>query len=178
MSLKDAATRTAVLTAISERIDAELKAAKADLQAELKQARKDTGTSQIGAELPDGTAVAKVTLVTPKPAATVTDPAAFLAWVRDHHPAGADNIVRRFVTEVRPAFVKTLLGEMTAAGVAQWFDSETGEVHAVPGVELQGRAAYHRFTFESDGQQLVAQAWQDGQLNGLLLPQLTQGDAE
>jgi hypothetical protein len=178
MSLKDIATQTAVLTTLYDRIGEELVKAKAELQTELKKAKAETGTKQIGAELPDGTPVAKVTLVTPKPAATVTDPDAFLAWVRDHHPAGAENIVRRFVTEVRPAFAKALLAELTAAGVPQWCDPDTGEVHTIPGVTLQGRASHHRFTFEKDGQLLVAQAWQAGQLNNLVLPQLTAGGAE
>lgn len=178
MSLKDIAAQTAVLTTLYDRIGEELKKAKADLQAELRKAKDESGTRQIGAELPDGTPVAKVTLVTPNPVATVTDPEAFLAWVRDQHPAGAENIVRRFVTEVRPAFSKALLDEMTAAGVPQWCDPETGEVHTVPGVELQGRAAHHRFTFEKNGRDLVAQAWQAGQLTGLGLPQLAASESE
>ncbi|MDH6141114.1 hypothetical protein P3T35_003127 [Kitasatospora sp. GP30] len=175
MSLKEAATRAAVLSNLAERIGLELKAAKADLQVELKRAKEETGTRQVGAELPDGRAVAKVTLVTPKPAATVTDEDVFLAWVRDNRP---EQIERRFVTEVRAAFVKVLLDEMSAAGVAQWCDQETGEVHTVPGVEMQPRAAYHRVTFEKDGKDAIAEAWASGQLTGLVLPELTAGGAE
>jgi hypothetical protein len=175
VSLKDAAIRAAVLGALADRINDELVTAKSELQAELKKAKAETGTRQVGAELPDGRTVAKVTLVTPDPAAKVTDPEAFLAWVRDNRP---DHIERKFVTEVRPAFVKALLAEMTAAGVAQWCDKETGEVHSVPGVQLQGRAAYHRVTFEKDAADLVAEAWASGQLAGLVLPQITAAPAD
>ncbi|MFI6443788.1 hypothetical protein [Kitasatospora sp. NPDC050543] len=175
MSLKDAATRAAVLATLYDEIGTQLKAAKAEMQAGLKAAKAETGTRQIGAELPDGTPVAKITLVTPDPAAEVVDDEAFLTWVRQHHP---DNVTRRFVTEVRPAFVKSLLAEMTVAGCPQWCDQETGEVHTVPGVKLQPRAAYHRTTFETHGKAAVAAAWQAGQLTNIALPQITPGGAE
>lgn len=178
MSLKDTAARTAILTTLYDAIGDELKAAKAELQADLKAAKTETGTKQISAELPDGTEVAKVTLVTPDAAATVTDEQAFLDWVRDHHPAGSDNIVRRFVTEIRPAFVKALLAEMTAAGAPRWCDKETGEVYEVPGVTMQGRAAYHRVTFAKTGREQIGDAWRAGQLRDITLPQLTTGGTE
>lgn len=175
MSLKDAATRAAVLATLHEAIGEQLKEAKAELQAGLKAAKLESGTKQIGATLPDGTEVAKISLVTPDPAATVVDDDAFVAWVIRHHP---DNITRRFVTEVRPAFVKSMLAEMTAAGAPRWCDQETGEVHEVPGVKLQPRAAYHRTTFGKDGRDLIAAAWQAGQLTGYALPQITAGGIE
>lgn len=175
MSLKDTATRAAVLTTLYDAIGAELRTAKAELQAGLKAAKAETGTKQIGAMLPDGTEVAKISLVTPDPAATVIDEQAFLAWVVQHHP---DNVVRRFVTEPRPAFVKALLAEMTAAGAPRWCNQETGEVHEVPGVQMQPRAAYHRVTFATDGRDQIGAAWQSGQLTDIPLPQITTGGAE
>lgn len=174
MSLKDNATRVAVLTALHDAIGDQFKAAKADTHAELKVAKAETGTQQIGAELPGGPPVAKITLVSPDPAAAVTDDEAFLAWVRDHHP---DEVTRRFVTEVRPAFVKALLKEITASGAPRWCDKETGEVHDVPGVELQGRTAYQRLTFGKTGREDIAAAYRSGQLGHLVLPELTAGDA-
>lgn len=170
--LKDNATRVAVLTALYDAIGDELKAAKRETGDGLKAAKEETGTQQIAATLPDGTSVAKITLVSPDPKATVTDDEAFLAWVRDTHPT---EVTRRFVTEVRPAFVTALLKEMTAAGAAQWCDKETGEVHDVPGVELQGRASYQRLTFGKTGRADVAAAWRAGALAGLVLPELTAG---
>jgi hypothetical protein len=68
-----------------------------------------------------------------------------------------------------------LLAEITAAGVAQWADRETGEVHDVPGVKVQGRAAYTRMTVPDAGKDAIAQAWRSGALAHLDLPQLTAG---
>jgi hypothetical protein len=175
VSLKDAATRTAVLSALADLITGELKAAKADLQAELKAAKERTGTQQIGVSLPDGSDIGKASLVQPKAAAVVTDPDAFVKWVMAVRPG---EIVRRFVTEVRPAWQALVLKELTAAGVAQWCDKETGELHDVPGVQMQGRAAYTRLTVPDEGQTAIAEAWRSGQLAHLGLPQLTAGGGE
>lgn len=173
MTLKDHATRVAVLAALHEAIGDELKAARAEALAGLKAEKAKTGTQQIAASLPDETPVAKITLVTPGPSAVVSDDQALLAWVRDTHPT---EIARRFVTEVRPAFLAGLLKEIAAAGVAQWCDKETGEVHAVPGVSMQGRAVHQRLTFEKGGRALVAAAYRSGRLGHLVLPGLTAGD--
>lgn len=175
MSLQDAAAREAVLKALADRIGEEYKKARAEVQAELDANR---GLQQVAALLPDGRRVAKISLTAPDPAAVVTDPDAYLAWVRDHHP-GTDNVVRRVVTEVRPAFTTALLAELTAAGVPQWCDTETGEVHTVPGVEIRAtRSRGHSVRFEKTGRELVAEAWQAGLLTDLVLPELTAGGAE
>jgi hypothetical protein len=160
MSVKDAAARAASLATLYDAIGAELKAAKAEVNAGLVLAKEETGTRQIGAELPDGTLVAKITLVSPEPTATVADDKAFLAWVRQFHP----NQVQLTVT-VRPAFVDALLKEMTAAGVPRWCDKETGELHDVPGVVMQGRTAYQRMAFEKTGKDAIAAAWREGRLS-------------
>ncbi|MFD4394703.1 hypothetical protein [Kitasatospora sp. NPDC058478] len=175
MSLKDTAGRAAVLQALYEEIGEQLKAAKAEQAAGMKAARQESGTTRIEATLPDGTVVAKVALVAPQPAAEVVDNAAFLEWVRDNRP---DQIKREFVTSVREAFVKSLLKELTAAGVPQWVDQETGVVHDVPGVRMQPRAAHTRTTWEAEGPGRVAEAWRSGALAALVLPELTSGGAE
>jgi hypothetical protein len=166
MTLKDAAAREAILRTLYDAIGEELKAAREEVQAGLDEAQKQAGVRQIVAELPDGKVVAKVSLSDPKPTAVVADEDKFLAWVRDHHPA---NVVRKFVTEVRPAFTSALLAEMTAAGVAQWCDRETGEVHDVPGVEIRAtRSRTHSVRFEKSGREDVAAAWQAGLLGPVL----------
>ncbi|WP_224273989.1 hypothetical protein [Streptomyces sp. LS1784] len=175
MSLADLAAREAVLKALADAIGDQLKAVRADVQAALDES---VGVRQVAALLPDGKQVAKVSLTDPAPAATVTDSEAFLAWVRDNHP-DKDAITRRVVTEVRPATQTALLAEMTAAGVPQWCDTETGEVHTVPGVEIRAtRARSHSVRFDKGGRDLVAAAWQAGELAALVLPELTAGGAE
>jgi hypothetical protein len=174
MSLKEAARRAAVLSALSDTIGAELKAAKADLQAELRTAKEETGTQQVGVTLPDGQEAGKVSLVQPKAAAVVVDDKAFLEWVRSVAPG---EIVSRVVTEVRPAWLALVLKEISAAGVVQWCDKETGELHTPAGVEMQGRAAYTRMTLSDADRAAIAEAWRNRQLDDIALPQLTQGGA-
>jgi hypothetical protein len=171
-TLKDVATRTAVLTTLADFINAELKASKAELQQRLKAAKEDTGTQQIGLSLPDGQDVGKATLVQPKAAAVIVDEKAFLAWVRQVRPS---EIVSRVVTEVRPAWAALVLKEITAAGAVKWCDKDTGELHDVPGVQMQGRAAYTLMTVPDEGRDAIAAAWRNGQLAALGLPQLTAG---
>lgn len=171
MSIQDAAARVAVLKALADRIGEEYTKARAVMQAELDAS---VGLQQVAALLPDGRKVAKISLTDPSPAAVVVDSDAYLAWVRDHHPGAKDNVVRRVVTEVRPAFTTALLAEMTAAGVTQWCDQESGEVHDVPGVEIRAtRARSHSVRFEKAGRELVAEAWQAGLLADIVLPQLS-----
>lgn len=175
MSVKDAATRAAVLSTLADLIGAELKTAKAELQAGLKAAKEETGTQKVGVSLPDGRDVGTASLVQPKAAAVVTDAEAFLNWARTVRP---DEVVRRFVTEVRPAWQELVLKELTAAGVAQWCDKETGEVHDVPGVQMQGRAAYTRLSVPDEGTAAIAEAWREGRLTAAVLPELTAGGSE
>jgi hypothetical protein len=163
VTLKDDVLLQATLAALHDAIGDELAAVKARVDVGLAEANKSTGVQKLGAELPDGTEVATVTLVSPAPAATVTDEAAFLAWVRQHHP---DQVHARVVVEVREAFAKALLKEMTAAGVAQWCDTETGEVHTVPGVTMVGRRSYQRLLFKKTGgrevgKEAVVAAWRE-----------------
>lgn len=175
MSLKDTAARAAILSTLADLIDTELKAAKKELQAELKAAKEETGTQKVGVSLPDGRDVGTASLVQPKAVAVVTDAEAFLNWARTVRPG---EVVRRFVTEVRPAWQALVLKELTAAGVAQWCDKDTGEVHDVPGVQIQGRAAYTRLTVPDEGTAAIADAWREGRLTAAVLPELTTGGTE
>ena len=174
MNLKDIATRTAVLSALAEAIDKELKDAKRELQEGLKAAKTETGTQKISIALEDGQDIGSVSLVQPKAAAAVTDPEKFLAWVREVRPS---EVATRLVTEVRPAWQALVLKEIAAAGVAQWADPTNGLIHDVPGVELQGRAAYTRMTVPDAGKEAIAEAWRNGQLAHLNLLQLEAGEA-
>jgi hypothetical protein len=175
MSLKDAAERAAVLDTLHKAIGEELKAAKRDLEAGLRAAKAETGTQKVAISLDGRQDIGTASLVQPAAVATVTEPEKFKAWVLEHF---AGEIKREFVTSVQPAFQKKLLDQVGAAGVAQWADPETGEIHAVPGVEMQGRAAYTRMTVPDAGKQAIAAAWQSGALSHVVLPQLGGGGAE
>ncbi|MEU5595713.1 hypothetical protein [Streptomyces sp. NPDC020298] len=161
MTLKDTAARAAVLDTLHKAIGDELKTAKRDLEDGLRAAKEETGTQKIAVSLDDGPDIGTVSLVQPKAAAAVTDPDAFTAWALENYNT---EITRRFVTEVKPGFQKKILDALTAAGTAEWADPETGVIHDVPGVEMQGRAAYTRLTVPDAGKAAIAEAWREGRL--------------
>ncbi|MCI3271433.1 hypothetical protein [Streptomyces cylindrosporus] len=161
-NLRELALEEATLKALADVVNDRLKAIRAQTQSGLDEADEQTGTRQIVAKLPDGTSIATLSLTDPKPEAKVTDAEAFQSWVMEAFPG---EIERRFVAEVRPAFVDKVLGEMTAAGVARVVDKETGELHDVPGVEVKAtRSRNHSLRFKPEGREAVAKAWQSGAL--------------
>ncbi|MGA6223519.1 hypothetical protein ACPESV_24680 [Streptomyces umbrinus] len=165
MSLKDTARTVAVLSTLADAIGDQLKSAKKELEAGLREAKAETGTQKIGVSLEDAEGqsrdVGTVSLVQPKAAAAITDSEAFTAWVVENF---ATEITRRFVTSVKPGFQKKILDQITAAGVTEWADPDTGVIHTVPGVAMQGRAAYTRMTIPDAGKASIAQAWRTGRL--------------
>lgn len=175
MSLKDIAARATVLSTLHDAIGAELKAAKKELEAGLRTAKQETGTQKIGVNLGEGPDVGTVSLVQPKAAAAVTDAEAFTAWVMQNF---GTEIERKFVTVVKPGFQKKILDEITAAGVVEWVDAGTGVIHEVPGVTMQGRAAYTRMTVPDMGKAAIARAWREGRLGAAVPPALAPAAGE
>lgn len=168
--LSQLASEEAILKALADAVGDRLKEVRTNMQGALDEAR---GVKQVAATLPDGTEVAKISLTDPKPEAVVTDPDAFLAWVREN---AATEVVRRVevVTEVRPAYRTGLLAQMTAAGRPEVCDKDTGVVDTVPGVEVRAtRARGHSVRFAKAGKEAVAAAWASGQLTSVVLPALT-----
>jgi len=166
------ALEEAALKALSDEIGDRLKATRAAMQ----EALDSTGAGSVAAVLPGGLKVATISVTDPKPEAVVTDSAAFRAWVQSVAPS---EVTKRFLTEVRPAYVKTTLAQMTAAGTPVWADPETGEVHDVPGVEIRAtRARGHSVRPVVGGREAIAEAWRSGALGALGLPVLGAGPAQ
>lgn len=169
MSLKDTARTVAALDTLHKAIGDHLKTGKQELEAGLKAAKAETGTQKISISLDDdGPDIGSVSLIQPKAAAAVTDPEAFAAWVVSFGDRFKSEIERKFVTSVRPVFQKMILDQVTAAGVAEWADPETGVIHEVPGVAMSGRAAYTRMTITDVGKAAIPQAWREGRLASVL----------
>ncbi|MGW1770665.1 hypothetical protein [Streptomyces sp. NPDC002104] len=175
--IRAAATREAVLKALLDQIEAAYETARTDMQAMLDEQQKTTGGTKFEATLPDGTKVADIGLTGGEPAAKVTDERAFAAWARARFPSEA---VTTLVKSVQPKFVELLLDQMTAAGVAQIVDEDTGEVLDVPGVEIAAtRRRSHSVRFlrkskarPTDGRALVGAAWRSGSLAPIVWPAL------
>lgn len=168
MSLKDKATRVAILDTLAKTIADELKHAKADLEIGLRTAKAESGTQTIAVDL-NGADIGKATLVQPKAAATVTDEAALLAWVRE---VAKSEVTTRLVTEIRPAWLAQLKKQIEAIGRPEWADPETGVIHDVPGIDLVGRTAHTRLTVPDAGKKAIGEAWRSGALLPMLLPEL------
>lgn len=170
MSLKDIAARAAILSTLHDTIGAELKTAKKELEAGLRTAKAETGTQKISVSLDEGPDVGSISLVQPKAVAAVADAEQFTAWVMANYTT---EIERKFVTSVKPGFQKKILDQVTAAGVVEWADTETGVIHEVPGVTMQGRAAYTRMTVPDAGKAAIARAWREGRLAEAVSPSLS-----
>jgi hypothetical protein len=171
MDLAQLALEEAALKALSDTVNDRLKEVKNAMQEQLV----DNGISKVTASLPDGTKVATISRSDAKPAAVVIDDDAFLAFVRGIAPS---EVTTRLVTEVRPAYRTTVLAQMTAAGVPRIVDTETGELHDVPGVEVKAtRALTHSVRPAAGGKEAIAEAWRTGQLAHLNLLQIEAGEA-
>ena len=176
MNLRESAAREAVLKTLLDAVKTEYDAARAETQELLDAAAQESGTRQVGVALPDGPDIATVSLSSGEAAAKVIDEDAFTTWVIANF---ATEVERKFVTTVRKAFADRLLKEMTAAGSTEWADPETGVIHDVPGVAIApSRARTHSVRFKKEGRDQVMQAWREGRLTGVVLPELTAGGAE
>lgn len=176
MSLKEAAAREAYLKTLLDVVNDAYKEARTETQELLDQAAEETGARQVAVTLPGGPDIATVSLASGEAAAKVVDEDAFTAWVIANY---ATEVERKFVTTVRKAFADRLLKEMTATGSVEWADAETGVIHEVPGIAITpSRARTHSVRFKKEGRDQVMQAWRDGHLTGVALPELTAGGAE
>ncbi|MER5706026.1 hypothetical protein [Streptomyces sp. NPDC002122] len=174
MSLKDQATRVAILDTLAKTIANELKTAKTELETGLRAAKAETGTQTIAVDL-NGTDIGKATLVQPKAEADITDPVKLLTWVREVAPT---EITTRLVTEIRPAWLTQLKKQVEAVGRPEWADPETGVIHDVPGIKLVGRTAHTRLTIPDEGKQAIATAWRDRLLDAVVMPELPAAEQE
>lgn len=166
MSLKEAATREAVLKTLLDAVKAEYDAARSNVQTLFDAAAEEAGTRQVAVAIPGGPDIATVSLTSGEAAAKVIDADLFTKWVVANY---SSEVTRRLVTEVQPAFVKKLLDEMTAAGKAEWADPENGVIHEVPGIAIApARARTHSVRFKKEGREQVAQAWREGRIPAVL----------
>lgn len=92
--------------------------------------------------------------------ATVSDPQALEAWVAVHHPDGIETVT---TTRVRPAYQTALLAAAKQAGAAV---TPAGE--ELPGVTVTTGDPTVAVTLAEDAAELVAAAWETGELWELL----------
>ena len=172
MSLKEDATTVAVLRALRDAIDAEYEAARLRVFAGLREARDEVGLKSMRVTLPDGTPIATVTLIDPKPAPVVSDEAAFVAWVADRYPSEVETQVR-----VRPSWQRKFLSELDPSADPV-IDPDTGET--VEGLVTVPSSGPSSFSLRSvpGGTQEIRRAWRCGDLDLYRMLPLEAGPAQ
>ncbi len=162
MSLKDDATRVAVLKALRDTVEAEYEAARLRLLDGLRASRAELGLKSLRVTLPDDTPVATVTVVDPRPAVVVVDPASFTSWVAEHYPTEVETRVTVRSSWQRH-FVATLATSAASPGPVA--DPRTGEV--VPGLAARPAPEPRSFSLRPlpGGTEEITRAWRDGELD-------------
>jgi hypothetical protein len=193
MSLRDDNAKFALLKAVVDAATAEIARLRADHTGHLVERFKEEGTTSFKALLPDGTAVATISLTIPKPTLTVTDDEAFKAWLETNHPNAIDTetipaqpeqlipaVPERVERNVNPKRITSLMEQFKPVpdGVV---DLTTGML--VAGVEMTPAADPKQFsvTYAKDGRDQLADAYRAGDLDALVagsaLPALGRGSA-
>lgn len=147
MTPREIALGLAAVTVVADAATAR----KNELRERLQDALLEAGADSARAELPDGTRVARSSIVAPEPAPIVTDAAAFTAFIVENFP---DEVVT--TVEIRPAFKKVLLERLTALVDGTPIDTGTGL--EVEGVAFRRGAPYVSTRFEKGGKDAVMQA--------------------
>ena len=97
----------------------------------------------------------------PKPAvrATVTEPRVFLAWMKQHFPAGVETI-----QQVRPETQKAFL-EQAKASDGKWLNEETGEYVVIDGITVGVGDPSPRVELTPDAAEVIGVAWRAGDID-------------
>jgi hypothetical protein len=159
MSLKEDATRVAVLKALRDAVDAEYEAARLRVLAGLRAARAELGLKSMRVTLPDDTPVATVTLVDPKPAVVVVDERAFTTWVAENYPTEVETRV-----QVRSSWQRHFVSRLEASS-GPVADPSTGDV--VPGLKAMPAREPRSFSLRPlpGGTEEITRAWERGALD-------------
>ena len=150
MNLRELALRLSAITVIADAA----KEAKDRLRDEFAQALNAVGADAAKAAL-NGTEVAKVSLVSPKPSASVLHEQALTNWVKA-------NWETEIVESVRDSFRKVILDKIeNNNGVAVY--PETGEV--LDFISFKQRESYVSTRFATGGREVILEAFANGELS-------------
>lgn len=148
LTAHDRATRLLALRVLKDWIAAEDRALREEMCADLVVGERYSGLLDPADK---ESLLGFVQLTKGRESATVTDPAALLAWVEDHCP---DEVVT--TRQVRPAFVTALLGSVKADG--GWIEPHTGQLLDVPGIEVRTASPTLTVKPTAEADALVAEA--------------------
>lgn len=148
---RDLATALAAATVVAD-LASEMKEW---LRTELAERLDDVGADSVRAELPDGTRVAKCSIVAPAPKASVTDTDALARYLATDH---ATEVVT--TVSIREAFLKQYLTTLKPTADGHAVDPDTGEI--IPGITFRSSSPYVSTRFDKEGRDAMATALRDG----------------
>jgi hypothetical protein len=159
VSLKDDATRVAVLKALRDPMDAEYEAARRRVLDGLRVARAELGLKSMRVTLPDDMPVATVTIVDPQPAVVVVNESTFTTWVAENYPTEVETRVR-----VRSSWQRQFVSRLDAAS-GTVADPRTGAIG--PGLAALPAPEPCSFSLRSlpGGTEEITRAWYRGALD-------------
>jgi len=150
VNLRELALRLSAITVIADAA----KDAKDRLRDEFAQALNAVGADAAKAAL-NGTEVAKVSLVSPKPSPTILDEAAFTRWVKE-------NWEHEIVESVRESFRKHVMENIVSNNDEAVY-LRTGEV--LKFVSFKQRESYVSTRFATGGREVITEAFASGELS-------------
>jgi hypothetical protein len=156
MNKDETALTATLLKVLSTRIGAAKKTADKDITDGWEVSDRNSAVLPGG-----GPKIGSVTLAKGKRSVDITDADAFMAWVLETHP---DAIQQIQVTQVDPDFTARMIAFARATGSTA--DPATGE--EVPGLRVRDGDPYPMVKLEANAAELVAKAWQDGELTDLI----------
>jgi hypothetical protein len=162
MTLKYLAGRVAVLTALRDAIDEVIDQERTALTSELLEANETLGVKQLDITLPNGETVASASIGTSTSKPVVINEVVFTRWV-------AENFPTEIIQTVRPTFKKVLLEnteQVNPQGEA--VHTKTGQI--IDGVVFNASAPRLTLRFKKDGRELVAEAFNRGELEQVVRP--------
>lgn len=180
--MRDAALGFTLRKTIADRVSAEVKGERLDLQDRLLQRMRDEGVKQTMVSLPDGTPVATLTVSQPRPVVEAVDPEGLLEWARENRPEWVETVEHEAVaawTEHRLT-PEALAGKGLTQAPGGTLVTTDGE--AVPGLRRTTPAPKSfAVKYADGGADALVEAWLVGELAavdaGATLPTLGELEA-
>lgn len=157
---------------IADFVSGEVKDERATVLEELLGLWDEHGVKQISVNLPEGEAVATITLSQPSPSTRIINDDEFIGWAEAHYPEAVETVTEK---KVDPQLLKVIASEYAESGGRHY----TAEGEEIPGVRTTTPAPSSFSVKYAKGDQSrhrVIEAWRSGELaqidTGQTVPQL------
>lgn len=148
---------------IQDFVKKEVDSERSDIFEDLIELYEEHGTKQVVVKLPDGEAVATLTVAQPKPKTSYKDMEALQAWVEETDPDAVEEVTS---TRIKPEKLAEL--EKTTSVVDGKHFTPDGE--EIPGMETTTPAPSSfsvKYQAGDDSRERLLEAWKSGELAGI-----------